>query len=89
MKLPWRSETTNTFRRSYNNLGSDVRKRVDEALLELLSSDDPTRLGLRKVGKWKGILSYEIGRQFRILYRVRVQDRTVELLDVGTHGVYR
>jgi mRNA-degrading endonuclease RelE of RelBE toxin-antitoxin system len=62
---------------------------VDEALAELLESDDPRTLGLRKVGKWKGIYSYEVGRQFRILYDVRPEERIVELLDVGTHGVYR
>lgn len=44
--------------------------RVDEATLQLLSSDDPTKLGLRKVGRWKGVYSYEIGRQFRLLYSV-------------------
>jgi len=62
---------------------------VDEAILHLLNSEDPTKLGLRKVGRWKGVYSYEIGRQFRILYTVRFDDQTVELLDVGTHGVYR
>ena len=87
--MPWEAEVTNTFRRGYKNLGSDVRRRVDEAILHLLNSEDPTKLGLRKVGRWKGVYSYEIGRQFRILYTVRFNDRTVELLDVGTHGVYR
>lgn len=58
-------------------------------MTELLGSEDPTRLGLRKVGKWKGVLSYEIGRQFRILYTVRFKTNTVVFLDVGTHGVYR
>ena len=28
-------------------------------------------LGHRKVGRWKGVYSYEIGRQFRLLYSVR------------------
>lgn len=87
--MSWQAESTNTFRRGYKNLGFEVRRRVDEALLELLNAGDPTRLGLRKVGKWEGVYSYEIGRQFRILYKVRFEDRTVELLDVGTHGVYR
>lgn len=65
-----------------------MRKRVDEAILHLLTADDPTKLGLRKVGRWKGVYSYEIGRQFRLLYSVKFQDRIVELLDVGTHKVY-
>ena len=70
-------------------MSSDVRKRVDQAILQLLSSDDPTELGLRKVGRWKGVYSYEIGKQFRLLYVVSFEERVIELLDVGTHSVYR
>lgn len=66
-----------------------MQRRVDEAVLQLLESADPVKLGLRKVGKWKGVYSYEIGRQFTILYRVKFEDKTIELLDAGTHGVYR
>jgi addiction module RelE/StbE family toxin len=87
--MAWEAEVTGTFRHGYKKLSSEVKERVDEAILRLLNSDDPTRLGLRKVGKWKGVYSYEIGRQFRLLYAVRFEDRVVELLDVGTHGVYR
>lgn len=87
--MAWEAEFTGTFRRGYKKLGSEVGKRVDEAILQLLNSDDPAKLGLGKVGKWKGVYSYEIGRQFRLLYSVRFEERVVELLDVGTHGVYR
>ena len=87
--MAWEAELTGTFRRSYKKLGSEVRVHVDQAILQLLNSEDPTRLGLRKVGRWKGVYSYEIGRQFRLLYSVMSADNVVELLDVGTHGVYR
>jgi hypothetical protein len=40
-----------------------VRIRADEAMIELLESEDPGKLWLRKVGPWKGVYSYEIGRQ--------------------------
>lgn len=87
--MPWEVERTNTFQRSYRNMGSEVRRRVDEAISLLLDSEDPRKLGLRKIGRWRGIHSYEIGRRFRILYRARLEDRTVELLDVGLHTIYR
>jgi mRNA-degrading endonuclease RelE of RelBE toxin-antitoxin system len=87
--LVWEAELTNTFVRSYGHLSEAARVRVDEAMEQLLESEDPRRLGLRKVGKWKGAYSYEIGRQFRILYSFRLEARTVIFLDVGTHGVYR
>jgi len=56
---------------------------------QLVDSEDPRRLGLRKVGHWKGAYSYEIGRQFRILYSLDIESQTIVFLDVGTHGVYR
>lgn len=58
-------------------------------MVELIESEDPARLGLRKVGPWEGVYSYELGRQFRILHAVRFEARTIVFLDVGTHGVYR
>ena len=87
--MTWEAETTNTFRRGYRNISLQVRTRADEAMAQLLESEDPTRLGLRKVGRWKGVYSYEIGRQFRLLYTVRFEDHTIVFLDIGTHGVYR
>ena len=63
--------------------------RVDEAMEQLLDSDDPRRLGLRKVARWEGAYSYEIVRQFRVLYSIKLEARTIIFLDVGTHGVYR
>jgi addiction module RelE/StbE family toxin len=87
--LAWEAEITGVFRRSYRNLGSETRKRVDEAILQLLNNINPAKLGLRKVGKWEGVYSYDIGRQFRLLYSVRFEDHVILFLDVGTHGVYR
>ena len=52
--MPWESEITHTFRRSYHKLASQVRVRADEAMVQLLESEDPTKLGLRKVGLRKG-----------------------------------
>lgn len=56
---------------------------------QLLESEDRSKLGLRKTGKWKGVYSYEIGWQFRLLYSVRLEEHTVVFHDIGTHGVYR
>lgn len=89
LALPWEAETTNTFRRSYRNLNSEIRNRVDEAIVLLLNCENPRKCGLRKIGRWTGAYSYEIGRQFRILYVVRFEDRTVVFLDVGLHTIYR
>ena len=64
-----------------------MRKRVDDAIVQILRAEDPTKFGLRKVGRWKDVFSYKIGRQFRLLYAVRFEANVVELLDVGTQRV--
>jgi len=87
--LVWEAEFTNTFQRSFHKLSSEVKARADVAIDQLLESADPSKLGLRKVGRWKGVYSYEIGRQFRLLYSVRFEEHTIVFHDIGTHGVYR
>ncbi|MGQ9719678.1 MAG: type II toxin-antitoxin system RelE family toxin [Nitrososphaerales archaeon] len=66
----------------------EYQRRVDEAIIQLMSSDDPRKLGYRKIGRWEGAYSYEIGRKIRILYRVRFEDKTILFLDVGHHKIY-
>ncbi len=86
--LTWVAVLTPAFKRSYKNLSSEIQKRVDEAIKQLMESDDPTSLGARKIGKWKGAYTYEIGRRYRIFYKILFQQRTVEFLDVGGHELY-
>jgi addiction module RelE/StbE family toxin len=87
--LAWEAEITNTFRRGYRNLSLEVRAHADEAMDQLLESEDPPNSDSKKVGRWNGVYSYEIGRQFRLLYSVRFEDHTIVFWDIGTHGVYR
>ena len=54
--MPWEVDLTNTFRRGYKNLSVEIRKRVDEALLQLIDSDDPRGLGSRKDRQVEGRL---------------------------------
>jgi mRNA-degrading endonuclease RelE of RelBE toxin-antitoxin system len=61
--MHWAAEYTPTFKKDYKSLGSQVRARADEAVAQLLEAENPAKLGLRKVGRWKGVYSYEIGRQ--------------------------
>jgi len=62
--LTWEVVLTPTFKRSYKNLSSEIQKIVDEAIKQLMESNDPTSLGVRKIGKWKGTYTYEIGRRY-------------------------
>ncbi len=86
--MPWEVILTPTFKRGYKNLSSEIQQRVDQSIRELMESENPATLGLRKIGKWKGVYTYEIGRRYRIFYTVRFDQRIVELLHVGGHELY-
>jgi addiction module RelE/StbE family toxin len=86
--LPWIFETTSTFKRNYKKLNPEIKERVNGALEELSNREDPRTLGEAKYGKWKGAYSYDIGRQYRILYAVDFNTRSLILLTVGSHKIY-
>jgi addiction module RelE/StbE family toxin len=88
--LSWNFETTNAFRRNYKKLSSssETKERINHALGVLSNTEEPRTLGEAKYGKWKGAYSYEIGRQYRILYAVDFEKRSIILLSVGSHKIY-
>ena len=73
---------------NYKKLSSEIKNRTNNALEVLSNAEDPRTLGEAKYGKWKGAYSYDIGRQYRILYAVGFKTRSVILLNVGTHKIY-
>lgn len=87
--MPWIPEYTPTFRRDYKNLSVQNQQRVNEAVKEILNSEDPRKLGRPKYGKWKGAYGYDIGRAIRILYSVELQKKLVTFLRCGPHPIYR
>ena len=86
--MAWEAVLTPTFKRDYKNLSPEIQKRIDDAIMQLMQSDDPASLGIRKIGKWKGTYTYEIGRRYRIFYTIQFEQRTIHFLDVGGHEIY-
>jgi addiction module RelE/StbE family toxin len=86
--LPWVPAYTPTFRRDYKNLGAQDRQRVNEAIKDIVDSDNPLSLGRRKHGKWKGAYGYDIGRAIRVLYSVDSREKVVVFLRCGPHPIY-
>jgi addiction module RelE/StbE family toxin len=86
--LPWAPAYTPTFRRDYKNLGHADQQRVNEAIREILNSDEPRSLGRPKLGKWKGAYGYDVGRAIRVLYSVEPNERFVTFLRCGPHPIY-
>ena len=86
--MSWAPAYTPTFRRDYKNLGVQDQRRVNEAIRDIIDSDDPTHLGRPKYGKWKGAYGYNVGRAIRILYSVDWNAKTVTFLRCGPHEIY-
>ena len=86
--MHWNFETTNTFKRNYKKLSFEIKDSVNDALEDLSNAEDPRTLGEAKYGKWKGAYSYDIGRQYRILYTVYFKTRSIILFNVGSHKIY-
>lgn len=86
--MPWATAYTPTFSRDYKNLSEHNQRRVNEAVRDILNSDDPGKLGRPKIGKWKGAYGYDIGRAVRVLYSVEPKERLVIFLRCGPHQIY-
>ncbi len=81
----WRIERTNLFVSSYKKLSSQLQNRVDDAILHLAKSENPEDAGIPKKGKFKGYLAYELGRSYRLIYKVISQQKIILLVVVGDH----
>jgi addiction module RelE/StbE family toxin len=81
----WKVYLSKTFEKQYSKLSSEISERVDSAINELESSDDPTKLGEPKQGSLKNCFAYEIGNKYRIVYTVYKTEIAILLLKVGKH----
>lgn len=81
----WNIHLSKTFEKQYSKLSLEISQRVQSAIQELVSSDDPTKLGEPKQGHLKNCFAYEIGKQYRIIYSVNKAEIMILLLKVGKH----
>jgi mRNA-degrading endonuclease RelE of RelBE toxin-antitoxin system len=82
----WRSRKSNRFEHRYDQLADELAQKADDAIITLLSSPRPERLGIPKTGPRKGYFAWELGRQCRILYRPIYEENTVEFFRVCSHN---
>ncbi len=81
----WHTERTKLFVSSYKKLSSQLQKQTDDAILTLAKSESPRDLGIPKKGKFKGYLAYELGRSYRLIYKVINPQKIILLIVVGDH----
>jgi addiction module RelE/StbE family toxin len=81
----WEIYYSKTFLKQYPKLNSEIKLRVQNAINELKSSIDPTKLGEPKQGDLKNCFAYEVGNKYRIVYTVYKTEIAILLLKVGKH----
>ena len=79
----WILAPNKKFIRQYKLLSSDLQKRIDSTLDELVKSENPTKLGNYKPSL--KVYAYNLDKSNRIIYSVDFSNHTVELRRVGTH----
>ncbi|MEX0657180.1 MAG: type II toxin-antitoxin system RelE family toxin [Nitrosopumilaceae archaeon] len=79
----WKFEYSVTFVKQYRKLDHAIQNRVKTALAELSALDDPRLVGVFKQSM--KVFAYEFGRDYRLLYAVRFEDKVIELIRVGDH----
>lgn len=84
----WTIVLEDAFSRDYRHLHSEIQKRVDDGINYLQNAPDPAKCGEPKKGRWKGFRSYEIGRQYRMLYKVDQNEKALIFARVGLHSIY-
>lgn len=79
----WIPERTNQFKKQFKNLNSQLQTKVGEVIILLCNSNDPKTLGIYK--KHMDVYAYEIGSSYRIIYDVKIIEKTIVFIRVGDH----
>ena len=80
----WNLVFTKTFNKQYTKLDSEIQNRVDNAIRDLQTSEDPTKLGRPKKGMLKNMFAYNLGK-YRIIYDVCRKEIIILFVYVGDH----
>lgn len=75
--MPWKIQTESTFYRQLKKLDSETLVRFDKAVRDLANATDPRKLGSPKKGQWHGYYGYELGRSYRLIYKVLDNDTII------------
>jgi hypothetical protein len=62
-----------------------MAKRVDKALVDLVTTNRPERLGVIKTGRVKSYFAYELGQACRIIYKPIYEEGVIEFYRVCSH----
>ncbi|MDV3244733.1 MAG: hypothetical protein LYZ66_06135 [Nitrososphaerales archaeon] len=88
--MSWTLVLTSTFKRGFKRKDALLKRKVESALAELASSEDPRALGIPKHGQLRGTYAFELDHSNRILYAVDPERKEIHFLRTCSHAeVYR
>ena len=79
----WSIDRTGIFKKQFKRLNPTLQKKATNAVEELVSSEDPRRLG--KYKKSLSVYAYELDKSNRLIYKVNFGEGVVFLARVGNH----
>ena len=83
--MTWGIVRTNRFKKRYKQKTPKQQAIVDEAIKQLVNSNDPRTLGRLKSGKIQGCYGHDIDFHNRILYAVDLAGKEIRFLRVCSH----
>jgi len=75
--------------RNYKKLDREVQTRIETTVKDLTERADPRKAGHGLRGRWESMHSFEVGRRYRLVYKVDFEEHAIQLIAVGTHKIYR
>jgi len=79
----WEIKRTNQFKKQYKKLNPEIQTKVDEAIKDLVLSENPGSLGEYK--KHMKVFAYELGKKLRVIYDLDFKSHTLGFIRVGYH----
>jgi mRNA-degrading endonuclease RelE of RelBE toxin-antitoxin system len=82
LSVQWQIDEPDHVFRQYKKLGPTEQKHYHNAMKDLGLAKDP-----RRVGKYEdnGCYSYRLTKSSRLIYRVFVREKAIQLVAVGDH----
>ena len=79
----WITERKNIFKKQYKNIGHNRQLDVDKAISELITSDNPAKLGKYKQNK--KVFAYEISKSDRLIFTMDYVNKRIVFHRVCDH----
>lgn len=81
----WEADTSNRFRKNLKRMSPEMRQKAQEAMKTLLIAERPETMGEPKTASRDTYFAWDLGRECRIVYRPRKEEKVIEFERVCSH----